>query len=260
MPISLKQRFKLVDVLLGCACMQTLQSRDQIVKDLSPDIRDKIVRGRNNRDDVDNIVSTCLEDEGIEQLLAIVEWKERPTSRAWQQVAPIARDILSASVSQHAPQSGPPKTISSQHRYAVFLSHNSADKVQVEWLAVKLEEQAGLPPFLDKWHLTLGDAWQEGLEEALDNSATCAVFLGPNGVGSWQNEEMRAALVKRVNERSFRVIPVLLPGADPKDKSSIPGALKALNWADFRNGLDNEAEFHRLVAGIRGEQPGRAQS
>lgn len=61
-------------------------------------------------------------------------------------------------------------------------------------------------PFLGKWHLILGEPWQEALEEALDRSKTCAVFLGPGGLGPWENEEMRAALAERVRNKAFRVI------------------------------------------------------
>ena len=50
--------------------------------------------------------------------------------------------------------------------YDVFLAHNSADKPAVETIAMRLRE-AGLHPFLDKWHLTPGMPWQTELEEAL---------------------------------------------------------------------------------------------
>jgi hypothetical protein len=114
-----------------------------------------------------------------------------------------------------------------------------------------------LKPFLDKWHLIPGEPWQEALEEALDQSRTCAVFLGPGGLGPWENEEMRAALDERVRNKSFRVIPVLLPGAEPKDKKTLPRFLSRLIWVDFRGGLDDPETFRRLVAGIRGLPPGR---
>lgn len=100
--------------------------------------------------------------------------------------------------------------------FDVFLSHNSTDNAAVERLSVRLEDEAQLKPFLDKWHLVPGDPWQEDLEKALDQSATCAVFLGANGLGAWENEEMRSALNDRVHQRGFRVIPVLLLGADPQ--------------------------------------------
>jgi len=78
--------------------------------------------------------------------------------------------------------------------YDVFLSHNSADKLEVETLARRLEDEAHLTPFLDKWHLVPGNPWQEALERALDRSDTCAVFIGPTGIGPWHHEEMRSAL------------------------------------------------------------------
>src|SRR6266511_1710343 len=134
------------------------------------------------------------------------------------------------------PQSSGADSSVQQHIYDVFLSHQSGDKPQVEALAARLEDEEGLKPFLDKWHLIPGEPWQEALEEALDRSGTCAVFLGPGGLGPWENEEMRAALDERVRNKSFRVIPVLLPGAEPKDKKTLPRFLSRLTWVDFRAG------------------------
>jgi hypothetical protein len=145
-----------------------------------------------------------------------------------------------------------------EYLYDVFLSHHSSDKPDVESIAIRLES-AKLKPFLDKWHLVPGDPWQEDLEDALAKSATCAVFLGPSGLGGWQNEEMRAALDERVRNKNFRVIPVLLPRARPQDDSTLPRFLRRLTWVDFRTGLEDEDAFHRLVAGIKGERPGRHQ-
>jgi len=155
------------------------------------------------------------------------------------------------------PQSSGADSSAQQHLYDVFLSHYSGDKPQVEALAKRLEDEEGLKPFLDKWHLVPGEPWQEALEEALDRSKTCAVFLGPSGLGPWENEEMRVALDERVRNKSFRVIPVLLPGAEPKDRKTLPRFLSRLTWVDFRGGLDDRDAFRRLGAGIRGLPPGR---
>ena len=96
-------------------------------------------------------------------------------------------------------------------RYDVFLSHSKTDKEIVEYLAHKLSH-ADLNPFLDAWHLVPGEPWQESVENALDQSQTCAIFLGPDGTKSWENEEMRAYLRERVQEdKALRLIPVLLP-------------------------------------------------
>jgi len=142
----------------------------------------------------------------------------------------------------------------SKYQFDVFLSHNSADKVLVETITIQLKV-AGLTPFLDKQHLIPGEPWQEGLEKALDNSATCAVFLGPNGLGPWQNEEMRSALDRRVRDQSFRVIPVLLPGDAPTAPVTLPSFLSRLTYVDFRAGLDDHDAFSRLLTGIRGAPP-----
>jgi hypothetical protein len=142
-------------------------------------------------------------------------------------------------------------------KYDVFLSHNSVDKQQVETLAARLEDEEELKPFLDKWHLVPGEPWQEAIEEALDQSRTCAVFLGMSGLGPWEHEEMRAALDERIRDSSFRVIPVLLPKAELKDGAKLPRFLRRLTWVDFRTGIDDHEAFSHLVAGIRGVPPGR---
>jgi energy-coupling factor transporter ATP-binding protein EcfA2 len=141
--------------------------------------------------------------------------------------------------------------------YDVFLSHNSADKPAVEELARRLVK-AGIRPWLDTWNLIPGEPWQEAIEEALERCATCAVFVGPSGTGPWQNEEMRAAIDRRVRESEgrFRVIPVVLPGAERGERSRLPTFLVATTWVEFRRSLDDEDAFHRLLSGIRGVEPG----
>ena len=143
--------------------------------------------------------------------------------------------------------------------YDVFLSHASADKADVERLAHKLKA-TGLKPFLDIWHLVPGERWIPGLGEALAQSRTMAVFIGPqSGGGAWQDREVEVALVREAKEKkSFRIIPVLLPGADQSADERLRQFLDLFTWVDFRNGLDNEDAFRRLVAGIQGEslEPG----
>ena len=69
--------------------------------------------------------------------------------------------------------------------FDVFLSHNGKDKPAVENIARLLRDEYNLKAWLDKWHLVPGEAWQEGLEDALDECQTFAVFLGPSGIGPW---------------------------------------------------------------------------
>ena len=138
--------------------------------------------------------------------------------------------------------------------YDVFLSHSGDDKPAVTVIAERLRA-AGVAPFLDSWHLVPGEPWQEALEDALDASRACAVFIGPTGFGPWENEEMRVALSRRVKDHEYRVIPVLLPGAAMPARGRLPAFLSRTTWVDFRPGLDDAAAFDRLVSGIRGIAP-----
>jgi WD40 repeat protein len=137
---------------------------------------------------------------------------------------------------------------------------NGADKPAVRDLAAKLEER-GLACWLDEWNLIPGNPWQPAIEEALGQCDTCLVFFGPHGLGPWHNEEMRLALQRRVNsrERKLRVLPVILPGGQRAKESDLPGFLQGTTWVEFRNSLDEEDAFYRVVCGIKGIPPGRRQ-
>jgi hypothetical protein len=148
-------------------------------------------------------------------------------------------------------------SFASEQRFQVFLSHNTADKPAVEHLAQMLVDK-GVLPWFDKWNLIPGAPWQQALEDALAICPVCAVFIGPSGFGLWQTEEMNAAIDRRVSQSngSFRVIPVLLPGARREERSKLPSFLRATTWVEFSDSLDDENAFHLLLCGIRGEEPG----
>jgi hypothetical protein len=94
--------------------------------------------------------------------------------------------------------------------FDVFLSHNSQDKPLVEEIGAQLRGK-GLRVWLDKWELRPGFPWQEGIEEGVQASRSVAVFVGEDGLGDWQEPEMRAFLARSRREK-VPVIPVLLPG------------------------------------------------
>jgi DNA-binding beta-propeller fold protein YncE len=150
----------------------------------------------------------------------------------------------------------------------VFLSYSSCDQLEVEKLALRLEDGAHLSVFLDKWRISPGQPFIPELERAIRASRSCAVFLGAGEARPWQNAEMQAALRRAVSQPSpkdevpFRVIPVLLPGAaDPAD-DTFPSFIMTRSLVDFRSGkgLDNDEQFSRLVAGIRGVAPGKPET
>jgi Novel STAND NTPase 1/TIR domain len=140
--------------------------------------------------------------------------------------------------------------------FDIFLSHNSADKPAVEDIAHKLKT-AGVEPWLDKWYLVPGKTFQSGLANALRSCPTCAIFIGPNGVGNWAREEVLVAQDRAAKETGYRLIPILLPGVpDPFDYSKLPPFLTQRTWVDFRKGLDDVEPLRALVNAIKGKPPG----
>lgn len=149
--------------------------------------------------------------------------------------------------------------VTDSNQYDVFLAYNPADLSAVEALAAQLEP-AQIKTFVADHHLIPGEPRQESIECALERSGSCAVLLGPSGIGPWQNEEMRIALERRVECQNdgmpFRIIPVRLPGSPRAQRGFMPRFLTHLTWVIFSDRLDDERAFHALLCGIRGIAPG----
>lgn len=134
--------------------------------------------------------------------------------------------------------------------FDVFLSHNARDKPVVEQIGKWLGSR-GLRVWLDKWELRPGRPWQEGLEAGIRASRAVAVLLGLNGLGGWQEPEMRAFIARSKGEQ-IPVIPVLLP--DCPDSPQLALFLEAFTWVDLRQGLTEEG-LALLLWGITGSKP-----
>lgn len=133
--------------------------------------------------------------------------------------------------------------------YDLFLSYNSQDHTAVEVVARHLESQ-GLTVFLDRWYLVAGIPWPQHLEQILSSCRAAAIFLGPNGMGRWQQREQYLALDRQARTPNFSVIPILLPGADPA-----LGFLSLNTWVDLRRGFD-DMSLTLLTAAVQGKAPG----
>ncbi len=139
-------------------------------------------------------------------------------------------------------------------RFDVFLSHCHDDADIVEELATKLEDKANLRVWLDKWTLIPGEHWQQEMAKSLSKVKTCAICIGSDTPTGWFKEEIEKALNRQTKDKSFRVIPILLPGAQ---ETNIVDFLELRTWADLKNGINDEKNFHILVSGILGVPPGR---
>jgi hypothetical protein len=98
-----------------------------------------------------------------------------------------------------------------EQRLDVFLCHNSEDKPAVIEIAQQLR-QNNLKPWLDVWELQPGAIWQFMLKQQIERIGAAAVFVGKQGFGPWQREELYA-LLQEFTHHERPVIPVILPDA-----------------------------------------------
>ena len=139
--------------------------------------------------------------------------------------------------------------------FDTFLSHNSKDKPDVKRLGEALKKR-GMTVWLDEWELRPGLSWQDALEDIIANCKSAAVCVGNDGIGPWEDPEMKALLRRFVNEKKtgniVPIIPALLPGAP--DNIKLPLFLEEFTWVDLRDGLKKEG-LDRLQWGITGVKP-----
>ena len=108
----------------------------------------------------------------------------------------------------------------------------------------------GIVPWLDEWELRPGVPWQRLLEEQIAKIKSAAVFVGREGIGPWQRQELDGFL-REFATRNCPVIPVLLPGAPVQP--SLPRFLMGMTWVDFR--VSQPDPLARLIWGITGKRP-----
>jgi len=134
-------------------------------------------------------------------------------------------------------------------QFDVFLCHNSEDKSAVIEIAEQLR-QSNLKPWLDVWELQPGAIWQFELEQQIESIGAAAVFVGKEGLGPWQSEEIYAFLQEFIR-RKCPVIPVMLHDAPKQPR--LPIFLKNRHWVDFR--LQKPEPLVQLIWGITGQKP-----
>ena len=154
-------------------------------------------------------------------------------------VGPAAESVLKSKVEASA--------------FDVFLCHNSHDKPAVRQLAQKLKDD-GVLPWLDEWELRPGLPWQRALEEQIGKVQSAAVFVGAEGIGPWEHQDLDAFLRAFV-DRGCPVIPVLLEGAPVEPE--LPLFLKGMTWVDFR--VSEPDPMSRLLWGITGKNVGMGE-
>lgn len=131
----------------------------------------------------------------------------------------------------------------------VFISHSHQDSGFVSKLANDLMRPEILV-WVDEWEIGVGDSLIDKIEEGISTSAYLAVVLTPRSVKSvWVREELKAALLRQLDEKRVVVLPLLVEECD------IPLFLRDKKYADFRE--DYSSGLAQLIAAIKPPDLGR---
>src|SRR5262245_42565631 len=97
----------------------------------------------------------------------------------------------------------------------LFLSYNSKDREFVDMVRTRLKAR-GVLTFFDRSNLPKGVPWMPEVSKALEHSNAVAVFIGPHGLGDYQDREVQMALDRQVRvskeQTNFSVVAVLMAG------------------------------------------------
>jgi TIR domain len=132
--------------------------------------------------------------------------------------------------------------------FDIFLAHNSYDKPRVLAIHHGLKRR-GLKPWLDEEQVVAGMSFQKVIQIAVPTARSAAVFLGRDGLGNWQEEEVELLLdmCKKAGKPLFLV---LLPGVNDADIPDKLGFLKQRHWVSFNDGRNKALD--EIESGVLG--------
>ncbi len=133
--------------------------------------------------------------------------------------------------------------------FDIFISHNSKDKLISKELSDALSNR-GIRVWLDEDQLFVGEIWQDKIEQAIPLTRAIAVLIGKNGLGQWQEMEMRIGISESVTSK-IKLFAILL--ADAPEHSELPKLLNQFTSLDMRDGVNNVI-LEKIEMGIFGKK------
>jgi TIR domain/Effector-associated domain 2 len=266
-------RAKLVEALLECDCMKTVNSRNTIVQDLPAEIHQRLQLRGTNKEDVNEIVRVCAQfPDGLEKLLQRVRYFEGE-SYFWRNLEQVVEEVLTKP-SVPAPVASPPAAARSNAGSTTSGSGNQiTDPIQVffsyshkdEDLRDELSTHLAIMKrqhVISEWHdrqLRPGDEWQESIDERINKAQVILLLISANFLASdyCHEIEMKRALERHENREAV-VIPIILRPCDWK--GALFGKLQALpkdakpvtTWPNRDEAFTNVAQgIRRAIEGLR---------
>ncbi len=137
--------------------------------------------------------------------------------------------------------------LNSGYSYHVFLSHNSKDKPQIKNLKESLEYM-GIRCWYDEDEIPPGEPIIPVLEKGIRESQSVIVAIGTNGIGIWEDTEIKAVLHLAAIQ-GCPIIPLILPGAE---STPLPLFLQTRKIVYMQH--DSSSHFEKLFWGITGSK------
>ncbi len=137
--------------------------------------------------------------------------------------------------------------MASESKGVIFGSYNRNDRAKVAMIAEELASR-GIEIWLDP-SLRPGDFFVSTLEEKIANAEAAVVFVGSDGLGPWQRQEVSILVRNHIAGKLHTLVPALLDGATGENAG---GFLGNIQHVDFRARTKNPLK--ELADAIAGEQ------
>ncbi|MBA1446677.1 MAG: TIR domain-containing protein [Gammaproteobacteria bacterium] len=141
-------------------------------------------------------------------------------------------------------------------KHDVFICYNRCDYKSVKTIFDKLIRD-GIDVWIDKKDIYPGDIWREKIEEAINKSRMAIIFIGKNGRGPNQNDEISMLDGIQKKDATYQLIPVYLKNAaDESSKETLFTSPR--DYIDFR--VKDPNPYERLMDIINKEIEGAGKS
>jgi len=132
--------------------------------------------------------------------------------------------------------------------FDVFCCHNNLDKPEIELIIDKLKRRK-IKSWIDKQQIIGGQSFQKEIQKVIPKIGAAVIFLGKNGLGTWQEEEIDL-LLNECKRSGKPIIPVLLPGMTEVPREL--GFLSIRDWVPLEE--VNNQSLDELEASIQGRK------
>jgi hypothetical protein len=130
----------------------------------------------------------------------------------------------------------------------VFLSHSSADKPFVRFLADELRA-SGAAVWLDELELGVGDLLTDRIGRALQQSSHLIACLTPCSISSrWVLREIAMAESLKINGHTLAIIPLLFGGLND---DQLPNTLRDRVYADCRHATTYDRSLKAILRSLQ---------